>query len=133
MTRYTIDAPTLLRLVSEEVEVHPDHQLVAPQAIRSQALQMMLDRVRAGELTTREANRLHTLLTETRIRVLGDRMSRWTAFRLAEERGWPHTSVAEYVAVTKLQADALVTIDEDLAALVEGVVPLAPFSALVKP
>jgi hypothetical protein len=30
MTRYVIDAPTLLHLVAERVDVHRDHQLVAP-------------------------------------------------------------------------------------------------------
>jgi hypothetical protein len=133
MARYTIDAPTLLHLVTEGVEVHADHQLVAPNAIRSQAVQLMLEGVRAGELTTRRANELHTRLTETKIRVLNDRVSRWTAFNVAREQDWAHTRVAEYVAVTKLQADALVTVDEELAGLLEGIVPLAPVGALSKP
>ncbi len=45
--RYTIDAPTLLRIVTDQLEVHPDHQLVAPHAIRSQALTLLLGQVRA--------------------------------------------------------------------------------------
>ena len=133
MTRYTIDAPTLLHLVTEGVEVHGDHQLVAPNAVRSQALQLLLGQVRAGEITVQQARDRHTLLTETKIRVLGDRMSRWTSFQVAHEQGWASITAAEYVAVTRLQADALVALDDELAALAEGLVPLAPVSALSAP
>lgn len=133
MTRYTIDAPTLLHLVTEDVAVHPDHQLVAPQAVRSQALQLLLDQVRTGEITDQDARERHTRLTETKIRALGDRVSRWTAFKIACEQGWPTTAAAEYVAVTRLQADALVAMDHELAGLATGLVPLAPVSALSRP
>ena len=133
MTRYTIDAPTLLHLVTEGVEVHPGHQLVAPNAVRSQALQLLLDLVRAGRITEREARDRHTRLTETKIRVLGDRVSRWTAFQIAREHEGATTAMTEYLAVTRLQADALVTLDDELAALAEGLVPLAPLEALSAP
>ena len=46
-------------------------------------------------------------LTELKIRVLGDRVSRATSFKLANEQGWETTFDAEYLAVTLLQADAL--------------------------
>jgi hypothetical protein len=45
------------------------------------------------------------------MRLLGDRVSRRTAWRIAREHGWETTFDAEYLAVTKLQADGLVTID----------------------
>ena len=133
MTRYTIDAPALLHLVTEGVEVHPDHRLVAPNAVRSQALQILLDQVRAGEITEKQARERHTGLTETKIRVLGDRMSRWTSFKVAREQGWATTTAAEYVAVTQLQADALVALDPELTRLAEGLVTLAPVSVLSEP
>ena len=132
MTRYTIDAPTLLRIVVDQVDVHANHQLVAPQAVRSQALQLLLDQVRAGAVSEKEARERHTRVTETKLRALGDRMSRWTAFRIAREQGWDTLAAAEYLAVTRLQADALVTVDPELARLAEGVVPLAPYEALVR-
>ena len=50
MTRYAIDAPTLLRLVTDQVAAHPDHQLVAPNAIRTHALTLLLRAVQRGEL-----------------------------------------------------------------------------------
>jgi hypothetical protein len=40
------------------------------------------------------------------------------------------TYTAEYVALTRLQADALVTLDADLARRLDGVVATAPFGAL---
>lgn len=133
MTRYTIDAPTLLRIVTDQLEVHPDHQLVAPHAIRSQALTLLLGQVRAGQLTEKEAGVLHTRLTELKIRVLGDRVSRATSFGIANEQHWRTTFDAEYLAVTRLQADAFVTVDPEMAAKAEGIVPLAPLEALLAP
>ena len=130
MTRYAIDAPTLLRIVGEELPVAPGHQLVAPHAIRSRALTLLLRAVERGDLTEQEARALHTRLTELKIRVLGDRVSRWTSFRIARDRGWDTTYDAEYLAVARLQADALVTVDPAMARLAEGVVPLAPLAAL---
>lgn len=133
MTRYAIDAPTLLHLVTSEVVVHPDHQLVAPAAIRSEALLLLLREVRAGTRTRKDALDLHTAMTETKIRALADRMSRRTAFDIALEYDWDTLRDAEYLAVTRLQADALVTVDPELAAKADGVVPLAPVTALSSP
>jgi predicted nucleic acid-binding protein len=130
MTRYAIDAPTLLRIVTEQLAINPDHQLVAPHAIRSQALTLLLGQVRRGELTEQDARELHTRLTELKIRVLGDRVSRATSFQIANEQGWETTYDAEYLAVARLQADAFVTVDDDMAAKAEGIVALAPLSAL---
>jgi predicted nucleic acid-binding protein len=132
VTRFAIDAPTLLRIVTEEVAVDPGHQLVAPNSIRSDALTLLLGQVRRGELTDKQARELHTRLTELKIRTLGDRVSRWTSFQIAREQGWETTYAAEYLAVTKLQADALVTVDEELARKAEGIVPVQPLEALTR-
>jgi predicted nucleic acid-binding protein len=133
VTRYAIDAAALLRIVEDQLEVHPDHQLVAPQGVRSQALTTLLQRVRAGELSDQQARALHTRLTETRIRALGDRVSRWTSYQVAREQGWDDTTDAEYVAVTRLQADALVALDPGLRSKADGLVPLAELEALLAP
>jgi len=130
MTRYVIDAPTLVHIVTEQLPISAEHQLVAPHAIRSQALTLLLGQVRRGELSEKDALELHTRLTELKIRVLGDRVSRATAFKIANEQHWDTTFDAEYLAVTKLQADAFVTVDPEMARRAEGVVPLAPVSAL---
>ena len=130
MARYVIDAPTLLHIVSNEIGVDASHQIVAPNIIRSQALALLFAAVRNGELTEQAAMQQHERLTELKMRLLGDRVSRRTAWKIASEQNWETTLDAEYLAVCRLQADALVTIDKALATRAEGIVPLAPLSAL---
>jgi predicted nucleic acid-binding protein len=133
MTRYVIDAPTLVAVVRDEVAIDRSHQIVAPNRVRSDALDLLYAEVRRGELTQPEARRLHERMTELKMRLLGDRVSRWTAWAIATEHGWPSLLAAEYLAVTRLQADALVTIDPELGAAADGVVPTAPLTALSAP
>jgi predicted nucleic acid-binding protein len=64
-------------------------------------------------------------MTELKIRLLGDRVSRRTAWDIALAHGWDTLRDAEYLAVTRLQADALVTVDPSLAAVAAGMVPTA--------
>ena len=73
---------------------------------------------------------LHTRMTEQRIRALGDRVSRWTAWQIAREQGWSDLHDAEHFAVTRLQADAFVTVDPARAQRAEGIVPTAEVNAL---
>jgi indolepyruvate ferredoxin oxidoreductase alpha subunit len=49
---------------------------------------------------------------------------------LADQLGWASTYNAEYVALTQLQADALVTLDAQLARSVDGIVATASIDAL---
>jgi predicted nucleic acid-binding protein len=130
MTRFVVDAPTLLHIASAGLQIHPDHQLVAPNSVRSEALALMYANVRRGHLTEAEALRLQDGLTEVKMRLLGDRVSRRTAWRIAREQGWDAIGDAEYLAVAQLQADALVTIDESLARRADGIVPVASLEAL---
>ena len=130
MARYVIDAPTLLFLVEEGAPVHPDHQLVAPNSIRSEALEILLGDVRRGLRTESEALELHERMTEVKMRLLGDRVSRRTAWRIAREHDWERLRDAEYLAVTRLQADALVTVDSELIAKAENVVPVGSIQDL---
>ena len=132
VARFVIDAPTLLHVVANNVNVSAAHQLVAPNLIRSQAMSLLLTAVRDGEITEQVALERHEGLTELKMRLLGDRVSRRTAWKIAREHGWETTFDAEYLAVCKLQADALVTIDQALAAKAAHIVPLAPLSALVE-
>lgn len=130
MTRYVIDARTLLHLVANDVAVSPRHQIVAPNLIRSQALALLFQAVRDGDLTEDLALAHHERITELKMRLLGDRVSRRTAWKIAREQGWETTYDAEYLAITKLQADALVTVNPALASKAKDVVPLAPLEAL---
>jgi hypothetical protein len=110
MARDVIDVPTLLHLVTNGAKVSRQHQLVAPDLIRSQALSLFVYAVRDGELTEEIASTSQRL-TELKMRLLGDRVSRRTAWRIARDHGWETTFDGEHLAVTKLQADGLVTID----------------------
>lgn len=133
MARYVIDAPTLLHLVDAGLLVHPGHQLVAPSSVRSEALELLLGEVRAGKRTEAAALEAHERMTGIKLRLLGDRVSRRTAWQLARARGWSTLREAEYLAVTRLQADALITVDPGLAAAAREVVPVAAIDDLLAP
>jgi predicted nucleic acid-binding protein len=133
MTRFVIDAATLLRLVRDGRAVDPAHSLVAPNSIRSEALDLLLREVRAGELPESDALQLHERVTEVKIRLLGDRVSRRTAWRIAREHDWSTVRLAEYLAVAKLQADALITGDVELAAQAREIVPMARLEDVFAP
>ena len=130
MARFVLDAPTVLQVVSRGLQVDTGHQLVAPNLLRSQALSLLFEAVRRGDLDEDVALRHHERVTELKMRLLGDRVSRRTAWAIAREQGWTTTYDAEYLAVTRLQADALITVDPAMAAKAEGVVPLARLEAL---
>jgi len=131
MARYVIDAPTLVHLVDAGLRVDPGHQLVAPNSIRSEALERLLRDVRTGQRTEAAALAAHERMTEIKLRLLGDRVSRRTAWQIAREHDWDTLRDAEYLAVTRLQADALVTVDPALAALARDAVPLATVNDLL--
>ena len=132
MTRYAIDAATLLELATAGRAVHPAHQLVAPAGIRSHALDLLLAQVAAGELDERTALVRHDRITETRVRLLNDRVSRRVAWEIARQLGFASVRDAEYLAIAKLQADALVTADPALSAAAAGLVPVAQPEALFR-
>lgn len=130
MTRFAIDAGTAVRLARERLVVPSAHQLVAPNLLRSQALSMVYREYRAGGIDRETGRSIMDGITTMQIRLLGDRVSRATAWRIAEELGWDDTPTAEYVAVAKLQADAFVTVDDGLAGAVGHLVPIVSFEAL---
>jgi hypothetical protein len=67
------------------------------------------------------------------MRLLGDRVSRRTAWKLAREHDWSVLGEAEYLAVTRLQADALVTVDPSLASAARDVAAVAAIDDLLAP
>ena len=131
MARYVIDAPTLLYLADAGLHVAPGHQLVAPSSVRSEALQLLLNDVRAGKRTEAAALEAHGRMTEIKIRLLGDRVSRRTAWQVARQHDWDTLRDAEYIALTRLQADALVTVDPRLAAAAREAVAVASVEDLL--
>jgi len=130
VTRFVVDCETLLRIGAGEFEVAPEHQLVAPTLVRSQALAALYAAARRGEITAAEGLERVTRINSLKVRFLGDKVLQRTAWRVADELGWETTSDAEFVALTRLQADAFVTSDSELARAVSGLVETATVDAL---
>ena len=131
MTRFVIGPDVALYLARSGAAIADEHQLVAPTLLRSQALSLLYQSVRRGELTQADADRQLDYLRGLRIRLLGDRVLQRAAWRLAEQLGWEDTLDAEYVALTQLQADAFVTLDAGLAMAVQELVTIAEPQALL--
>ena len=130
MTRYVIGPDVALHLARDEAVIPDEHQLLAPTLLRSQLLSLLYRAVRQGEMTKKDADRQLDYVRALRIRLLGDRVLQNVAWKLADELGWPDTLDAEYVALTRLQADAFITLDADLANAVRGLVVVASVEAL---
>jgi predicted nucleic acid-binding protein len=133
MTRFVVDCGVVLHLATEEIEVRPEHELLAPTLVRSQTLSAVHEAVHAGEISPEVALERLSRISAIPMRLLGDAVLRRRAFHLAEQLGWAETYDAEYLALTQLQADAFVTLDEDLARRAEGVVSTATIEALQTP
>jgi predicted nucleic acid-binding protein len=131
MTRYAIDSGIALRLIREGITVSAGNRLVAPAVLRSHALSTLYRDVRDGRMDEATGRRQLEGIAELKIRLLGDRVSRATAWRIADQLGWDDTALAEYLAVATLQSDALVTEDPRLAAAADGIAPLARWDDLL--
>jgi predicted nucleic acid-binding protein len=130
MTRFVVDASVVLQLASAEAEVSSAHELLAPTLLRSQTLSTLHEAVQRGEIPAEVARERLARVGRMPIRLLGDAVLRRRAWEVADRLGWASTYDAEYVALTQLQADAFVTLDERLARDVEGIVPTATIEAL---
>lgn len=130
MTRYVIGPDVAIRLAADQVVVREEHQIVAPTLLRSQVLSLLYQAVQRGELTKKEAERRLDYIRGLRIRLLGDRVLQAVAWRVADQLGWPDTLTAEYIALTQLQADALITLDDQLADAARKLVTVAPIDVL---
>jgi predicted nucleic acid-binding protein len=130
MTRFVVDCPTLLRIAAGEVEVAPQHRLMSPTLVRSQALSALYEAARRGEISAAEGLERVTRINSMKVRFLGDKVLQRQAWKIAAELGWETTYAAEYVALTKLQADAFVRCDRELARAVSGLVETATVEAV---
>lgn len=130
MTKFVICPDVAIRLAEERATIAAEHKLLAPTLLRSQVLSLLFQSVRQGELAKRDAEGHLDYLRGLKMRLLGDRVLQRVAWKIADERGWPDTLDAEYVALTQLQADALVTLDQRFADAVDGLVTVAPIDAL---
>lgn len=130
MTRYVIGPEVAIRLANDQTVISDAHQILAPTLLRSQLLSLLYQAVIRGEMTKQGADQRLNYVRGLRIRLLGDRALQNAAWKVAEQLGWSDTFDAEYVALTQLQADALITTDGQLAQAVNGLVSVAPIEAL---
>ncbi len=132
MTRFVVDSTAVIHIAKTDLKVPAKHELLAPTLLRSQTLSALHEAVHGGELGASEARDLLARVGPPglKIRLLGDAVLRRVAWELADQLGWASTYDAEYLALTRLQADALITFDRGLAKAAEGIVPLASLDAL---
>jgi indolepyruvate ferredoxin oxidoreductase alpha subunit len=130
MTHFVVHHTVLLEMAAHRRRHDPAHHLVAPTLVRSQILSFLHEAAHRGELSAKEAQARRAWIDALPIRLLGDGSLRGKAWEMADRLGWPSTWDAEYLALTRLQADAFVTLDAALARVAEGVVPVAAFEAL---
>jgi predicted nucleic acid-binding protein len=130
VTRFVVDCETLLRIAAGQIEVAPEHKLVAPTLVRSQALSALYEKARRGEISAAEGRERVLRVNSLKVRFLGDKVLQQQAWKVAEQLGWESTYLAEYVALTQLQADAFVTSDSGLAQEVSSLVATVTVDAL---
>ena len=132
MTRYVIGPDVAIQLAGEEAVVPDGHHMLAPALLRSQMLSLIYQTVRRGEMTKEDAERRLFYARGMRIRLYedDDYLLQNAAWQVADQLGWPDTFEAEYVALTQLEADALITLDRQLADAVKDLVTVAPIEAL---
>ena len=131
MTGYVIGPDVAVRLAGENAVMRGEHQLLAPALFHTQVLSLLYQAVRRGEMTRKEAERQLEYVRGLRMRLLGD--PRPAECRLEGRpacSAWADTFDAEYVAVTQLHADALITLDRQLAHAVKELVTVEPIEAL---
>jgi len=130
MTKYVIGPDVAIRLAGDEAVIRDEDQILAPTLLRSQMLSLLYQAVDRGEMAKKDAERRLNYVRRLRIRLLGDRVLQDAAWKVAGQLGWPDTFDAEYVALTQLHANALITLDQELARAVKGLVVVAPIEAL---
>jgi predicted nucleic acid-binding protein len=130
MTGYVIGPDVAMRLAHDQIVIGDDHQILAPTLLRSQLLSFLYQAVSRGEMTKKDAEQRLNYVRGLRVRLLGDRVLQELAWKVADQLGWSDTYAAEYVALTRLQADAFVTLDWQLARAVKDLVAIAPIEAL---
>ena len=130
MTRYVIGPDVAIQLAGDEAVIPDGHHMLAPALLGSQMLSLLYQAVHRGEMTKEDAERRLFYVQGMRIRLHEDYLLQKAAWQVADQLGWSDTFDAEYVALTQLEADALITFDRQLADAVRNLVTVAPIEAL---
>lgn len=130
MAKYVLGPDAAIVLAGNQAVISDDHNLLAPTLFRSQTMSLLYRSVHRGEMAQHDADQRLNYVRGLRIRLLGDRVLQNRAWKIADQLGWDDTFDAEYVALTQLQADALITLDGQLARSVKDLVTIAPIEVL---
>ena len=133
MTTFVIDAQVAIKFATDGAAIPPHHSLTAPTLLRSQALALVYESVHRGDIDERTGRKILEDIRGLRIRFLGDRSLEDHAWRLAAKLNLPDIYQAQYIALTQLQADALVTLDHELATAASAFVKTAAPSDILRP
>ena len=131
MARFVISPDVALHLAEIGAAVPAKHKLLAPTLLRSQVLALLYEAVRRGDIDRKGANAKLDYLRALKLRLLGDRVLQRVAWDIAQQLDWPDTYQAEYLALTRLQADAFITLDRDLAQTAQAIIPVASVEDLI--
>ncbi|SDP11445.1 Predicted nucleic acid-binding protein, contains PIN domain [Phyllobacterium sp. YR620] len=131
MARFVIGPDVALHLAEIDAAIPAKHQLLAPTLLRSQVLALLYEAVRRGDIDRKGANAKLDYLRSLKLRLLGDRVLQRVAWDIAQQLDWPDTYQAEYLALTRLQADAFITLDRDLAQTAQAIIPVASIEDLL--
>ncbi|TQR87401.1 DUF1905 domain-containing protein [Mycobacterium hodleri] len=132
-TTFVVDARVAVDLATTGATIPAEHSLTAPTLLRSQVLALVYESVHRGEIDERAGRKILDDIRGLRIRFLGDRSLEDHAWRLAVQIGWPDVHQAQYIALTQLQADALVTGDDELASAARAFVTIATPADILRP
>ena len=130
MTRYVIGPDVAIHLAGEEAVIPDGHHMLAPGLLRSQMLSLLYQAVHRGEMTKEDAERRLFYAQGMRIRLHEDCLLQNAAWKVADQLGWSDAFDAEYVVLTQLEGDALITLDRQLADAAKNLVAVAPIEAL---
>ena len=130
MTRYVVDLAAAVTILNQGMAIPTRHELLAPALLRSQILDHLFQQVRLGRLPPATALSLNARFATLKIRYLGDAVLRRRAWAIASEHAMASTLEAEYLALTQLQADALIAHDRRFARIARKVVLGRPLEHL---
>lgn len=130
--RYVVHHTALLYLAESEALIDEQHELLSPSSSRSHVLSSLHEAVHRGELDTATARRRLTYVRGLRMRLLGDAVMQKVAWEIADRLGWSTTYDAEYIALTVLQGDAFIALDERLSGAAREVVSLGTVESITR-
>ena len=133
MTRFVVDASVVIHLVSEGIEVGAATSCSRRRSSAHRSCRRSTSPSRVATSPRPPAWSSCGRPGGLPIRLLGDAVLRRRAWDLATRLGRAETYATEYLALTQLQGDAFVTLDQDLARAAAAVVTTATIEDVSHP